>query len=207
MSDQLWIAPAAALVIGYSLGSIPFGLVLTRLTGAGDLRAIGSGSIGATNVLRTGRKGLAALTVLLDLGKGVAAIFIAEALREGLGPLGAVGAFLGHLYPLWLGFNGGKGVATLVGIALGFSLLTGDGSYLLGFAVVWLGVVALTRYSSVGGMSAAVALPVIAAARGRFELVALFLAFALMVLWKHRGNVSRLLNGSEPKLGAKHAHG
>lgn len=204
MEDQIWIAPALALAIGYLLGSIPFGLILTRLGGAGDLRAIGSGNIGATNVLRTGRKWLAALTLLLDLGKGTAAVLLANALSEGLGPLGAVGAFFGHLYPVWLRFRGGKGVATLLGIALGFSILTGDPSYALGFAAVWLGGLALLRYSSVGGMSAAVALPVIAGLRGRLELLVLFLAFALMVLWKHRANIARLANGSEPKVGRAH---
>ena len=206
MFEPLWIAPAAALLLGYLLGSIPFGLVLTRLTGAGDLRAIGSGNIGATNVLRTGRKGLAAATLLLDLLKGAAAVLIAEALGEGYGALGAVGAFFGHLYPVWLGFRGGKGVATLLGIALGFSILSGDPSYALAFAVVWLGMTALTRFSSVGGMSAAVALPVIAGVRGRIDLVVLFLAFALMVLWKHRANIARLASGAEPKVG-RTAHG
>lgn len=185
------------LLGGYLLGSVPFGVLLTRAAGAGDLRAIGSGNIGATNVLRTGRKGLAALTLLLDGAKGAVAVLIAGAYAPELTPLAAVGAFFGHLYPIWLKFNGGKGVATLLGLAL--ALLWPAG---IAFAVIWLGAALLTRYSSVGGMAAALAPPVVAAAMGNFALTLLFLAFAVMVLWKHRANIERLLAGTEPRIGA-----
>lgn len=189
--------PIAALLMGYLLGSIPFGVVLTRLGGAGDLRAIGSGNIGATNVLRTGRKGLAAATLLLDSAKGAVAALIFGAIDPALAPLAGMAAFVGHLYPVWLRFRGGKGVATLLGIALALSWPVG-----LVFAAVWLGTMGLTRYSSVGGMAAAVATPIAAAALGRFDLTILFLFCAMLVLWKHRANISRLLDGSEPRIGA-----
>jgi glycerol-3-phosphate acyltransferase PlsY len=186
-----------SLAVGYLLGSIPFGVVLTRLRGAGDLRSIGSGNIGATNVLRTGRKGLAAATLLLDAGKGAAAVFIFGAFDPALAPFAGFAAFVGHLYPVWLGFRGGKGVATLLGLALALDWQVG-----LVFAGVWLGMMAITRYSSVGGISAAVATPVAAAALGALDLTILFLACAILVLWKHRGNIARLLDGSEPRIGA-----
>ncbi len=201
MDTSIWAGPAAALFLGYLLGSIPFGLILTRIAGAGDLRAIGSGNIGATNVLRTGRKWLAAATLLLDMGKGTAAVLIAAAISPGFAPLAAVGAFIGHVYPVWLRFRGGKGVATLLGIALAFSILTGSVFYALVFALVWLGLIAATRISSLGGMAAAIVLPVTAAVLGRFDLVILFLALALIVVWKHRANIERLLAGTEPRIG------
>jgi glycerol-3-phosphate acyltransferase PlsY len=201
LDSSIWIGPAAALFLGYLLGSIPFGLILTRIAGAGDLRAIGSGNIGATNVLRTGRKWLAAATLLLDMGKGTAAVLIAAAISPGFAPLAAVGAFIGHVYPVWLRFRGGKGVATLLGIALAFSILTGSVFYALVFALVWLGLIAATRISSLGGMAAAIVLPVTAAVLGRFDLVILFLALALIVVWKHRANIERLLAGTEPRIG------
>jgi acyl phosphate:glycerol-3-phosphate acyltransferase len=197
----LWVEPAAVLLLAYLLGSIPFGVILTRLGGAGDLRTVGSGNIGATNVLRTGRKGLAALTLLLDMLKGTAAVLIAAAIDPGLAPLAAVGAFFGHLYPVWIGFAGGKGVATLFGLALAFSILTGNAFYAIVFAVAWIGMIALTRISSLGGMTAAILLPVTAAVLGRFDLVVLFLGLSLLVLWKHRANVERLLAGTEPRVG------
>ncbi|RJF91550.1 glycerol-3-phosphate 1-O-acyltransferase PlsY [Sphingomonas cavernae] len=182
--------------MGYLLGSIPFGLILTRYFGAGDLRAIGSGNIGATNVLRTGRKGLAAATLLLDAAKGAIAVLIGAALVTGGGALAAVGVFFGHLYPVWLNFRGGKGVATLFGIAIAANWICG-----LIYAVIWIGALVITRTSSLGGMSAAIALPVVAAVIGRFDLVVLFLIFTLMVLWKHRENIMRLLAGTEPRIG------
>ncbi len=188
------------MLLGYLFGSVPFGLLLTRATGAGDLRAIGSGSIGATNVLRTGRKGIAATTLLLDIGKGFAAVTLAPLLggdAESVMRLAAVGAFFGHCYPVWLTFAGGKGVATLLGIGLAFGWV-----YALGFVVVWLAMAAIFRRSSLGGMSAALALPVIAGWRGDGILVAMFLALFLLVLWKHRSNIGRLLRGEEPKIGA-----
>lgn len=193
----MWATPIAALLIGYALGSIPFGVILTRLAGAGDLRQIGSGNIGATNVLRTGRKGLAAATLLLDLAKGWAAVAMVAALFPGEEILAAAGAFLGHCYPVWLQFKGGKGVATLMGIALALGWPIG-----LVYAVVWLGLLALARISSVAGMTAAMSAPVVAAAMGRFDLSLLLLAMALIVLWKHRANLERLMAGTEPRIGA-----
>ncbi|PCG07913.1 acyl-phosphate glycerol 3-phosphate acyltransferase [Sphingomonas ginsenosidimutans] len=192
--------PAAALLGGYLLGSIPFGVLLTRAFGAGDLRQIGSGNIGATNVLRTGRKGLAAATLLLDMGKGLAAVLLAAWLLPGEAPLAAAGAFVGHCYPVWLGFRGGKGVATLMGIALGLWWPLG-----LVFAALWLGLLAATRISSLAGMTAAIGTPVAAAMLGRFDIVPLLMALAGIVLWKHRANVARLIDGTEPRVGAKKA--
>ena len=197
-SESAWLAPFAAVVLGYLLGSIPFGVLLTRAGGAGDLRAIGSGNIGATNVLRTGRKGLAAATLLLDVGKGWAAVAICAALLPGTALLAAFGAFVGHCYPAWLGFRGGKGVATLMGI---LSALHWPSA--LVYAVLWLGLLALLRVSSLAGMTAAVSAPVSAAYFGRFELVLLLLVLTLIVLWKHRANIDRLLSGTEPKVGAR----
>jgi len=184
------------LLIGYLLGSIPFGVILTRLGGAGDLRQVGSGNIGATNVLRTGRKGLAAATLLLDMLKGAAAVMIVAALFPAETPLAAAGAFLGHCYPVWLAFKGGKGVATLMGIVVALSWPLG-----LVYAIVWLGLLAGMRISSVAGMAAAVSAPVAAAVLGPFDLVPLLLALALIVVWKHRANIARLLDGTEPRIG------
>ena len=200
MDAPLWIWPALALVIGYLLGSIPFGLVLTRVFGAGDLRAIGSGSIGATNVLRTGRKGLAAATTLLDIGKGTAAVLIAGQLGEGFALLGGVGAVLGHCYPVWLRFNGGKGVATMMGICLALAW-----QIALVYAIIWLAVLAVTRISSVGGMAAAISAPVIAFWMDESATGVMLLALALLVVWKHRANIGRLRAGTEPRIGAKPA--
>lgn len=197
-TEILWMTPTLALLLGYLLGSIPFGVLLTRMAGAGDLRAIGSGNIGATNVLRTGRKGLAAATLLLDLGKGAVAVWLAEALWPGMGVLAAAGAFFGHCYPVWLGFRGGKGVATLMGIVLALHWPSG-----LVFAAVWLGLLGLVRISSVAGMAAAVSAPVSAAFFERFDIVLLLLGLAMVVLWKHRANIERLLAGSEPRIGRK----
>jgi acyl phosphate:glycerol-3-phosphate acyltransferase len=197
-TDIPWLAPIGVLLLGYLLGSVPFGLLLTRLGGAGDLRQIGSGNIGATNVLRTGRKGLAAATLLLDLAKGAAAVLIAGWLVPGGGLLGGLGAFVGHCYPVWLRFNGGKGVATLMGVVLALHWPSG-----LVFAVVWLGLLGVLRISSLAGMSAAVSAPVSAAFFGRIELVLLLLALSLIVLWKHRANIDRLMNGTEPRIGRK----
>lgn len=196
LSAEPWIGPLLSLLLGYLLGSIPFGVLLTRFGGAGDLRTIGSGNIGATNVLRTGRKGLAALTLLLDGAKGAAAILIAHAISPGHEELAAAGALLGHLYPIWIGFRGGKGVATFFGIMLALHWQSG-----LFFALAWLSVLALTRYSSVAGMSAALLAPVAAAAFGRFDLALLYLGFGLLVFWKHRANLERLMAGTEPRVG------
>lgn len=196
----LWAYPAAALILGYLLGAIPFGLVLTRITGAGDIRQIGSGNIGATNVLRTGRKGLAAATLLLDMAKGAAAVCIAREIGDGFALLGGVGAFFGHLYPVWLKFKGGKGVATMLGIALAIQWPIG-----LVFALVWLAALAVTRTSSVGGMVAALSAPVTAFFLGNMGATVALLGLALMVLWKHADNIKRLFAGTEPKVGQKPA--
>ncbi len=185
-----------ALAIGYLLGSIPFGLVLTRLTGAGDLRSIGSGNIGATNVLRTGRKGLAAATLLLDMGKGLAAVLIVGRWLPDAAGLAALGAVLGHCFPVWLRFKGGKGVATMMGVCLGLAWPIG-----LAYAVTWLGMLAVTRISSLGGMSAAVVAPIAALLLGFAQFAAILGLLALLVLWLHRANIARLRAGTEPKVG------
>ena len=201
MTFDTLAGPLGALLIGYLLGSIPFGVVLTRLTGAGDLRAIGSGNIGATNVLRTGRKGLAALTLLLDAAKGAAAILLVRLLFPGeaqLDPLAAFGALIGHLYPIWLRLRGGKGVATFLGIVAVLHWQVA-----LAAAAVWLIMLALTRYSSLSGMAMALSAPVAAALLDRFDLALLFLGFALLIVWKHRSNLERLLSGTEPRVGSQ----
>jgi glycerol-3-phosphate acyltransferase PlsY len=154
VTAELLVAPLLSLLLGYLLGSIPFGILLTRIAGAGDLRSIGSGNIGATNVLRTGRKGLAALTLLLDGLKGTAAVILVGAIWPGNEGLAAVGALLGHLYPTWIGFRGGKGVATFVGI---MAALHWPSAII--YALVWIAALALTRFSSVAGMAAALVRP------------------------------------------------
>lgn len=189
-----------ASLFGYAFGSIPFGLILTRLTGAGDLRAIGSGNIGATNVLRTGRKGLAAATLLLDMGKGLAAVLLAWRFWPEAVSLAALGAVLGHCFPVWLRFRGGKGVATLMGVSLGLAWPIG-----LAYAVTWLGVLAVTRISSLGGMSAAVVAPLAALATGHAGLAPVLAVLAVLVLWLHRANIARLRAGTEPRVGSSAA--
>lgn len=189
---------ALIIGIGYLLGAIPFGLILTRLFGAGDLRSIGSGNIGATNVLRTGRKGLAAATLLLDMAKGAAAVCIARMMVPELALIGGFAAFIGHCYPVWLKFKGGKGVATMLGIALAFNWIVG-----LIFAGVWLGALALTRISSVSGMAAASAAPTAALLIFGWHPGKLLWLMAVIVIWKHRENITRLFAGTEPKVGAK----
>lgn len=192
----LWIAPTLSLLLGYLLGAIPFGVILTRAGGAGDLRRIGSGNIGATNVLRTGRKGLAAATLVLDAAKGAAAVLIVGALWPGNELLAAAAVFLGHCYPVWLRFRGGKGVATLLGVALALSWPVG-----LVYAGAWLAVLALLRVSSLAGITAALSAPVAAAVFDRFDLVILLLSLALILVWKHGANIGRLLAGTEPRVG------
>ena len=186
------------LIVGYLLGSIPFGLVITRAAGLGDVRGIGSGNIGATNVLRTGRKGLAGLTFLLDALKGSVAVWIA--LRWGLTPAMAAGfaAFLGHLFPAWLGFKGGKGVSTYIGVLLALAWPA-----LIAFALVWLAVASLTRYSSLAGMVATLVTPIFLYLYGASAVAALFAVMTILVFWKHRANIERLLAGTESKIGAK----
>ncbi len=185
-----------ALLLGYALGSIPFGLLLTRMTGAGDLRAIGSGNIGATNVLRTGRKGLAAATLLLDLAKGLVAVLLAWRWLPEAAGIAAVGAMLGHCFPVWLRFRGGKGVATMMGVSLGLAWPIGAT-----YAAVWLGMLATTRISSLAGMSAAVAAPLAALATGNGELAPVLAVLAALVLFLHRANIARLRAGTEPRIG------
>jgi glycerol-3-phosphate acyltransferase PlsY len=191
--------PLLALLIGYALGSIPFGLILTRLAGLGDVRAIGSGNIGATNVLRTGRKGLAAATLILDAAKGATAVLIARWLwpDTDLERVAAIAAFLGHLYPAWLGFKGGKGVATLLGLLIALAWPVA-----IVFAIVWIAALLLARYSSLAGLLAALSAPIAAAARGAIGEALLFAGFFLLVFWKHRANLARLRAGTEPKIGA-----
>ena len=197
------IPPAAAglcLVFGYLLGSIPFGLLLTRLAGTADLRSVGSGNIGATNVLRTGRKDLAAATLGLDAAKaGVAYVVAALIFHESAAGLAAAtGAFLGHLYPVWLRFKGGKGVATFIG-----GLIAASWPAALVFAVVWLGVAATTRFSSAAALLACVAAPLAALALGDRETALVFGLLAALVWMKHSANIRRLLSGTEPRIGAK----
>jgi glycerol-3-phosphate acyltransferase PlsY len=185
-----------ALIGGYALGSIPFGLVLTRLARTTDIRGIGSGSIGATNVLRTGRKDLAAATLILDALKGTIAVLIAW--HFGLYPAvaAALGAFIGHLFPVWLGFRGGKGVATFVGCMMGLYWPAA-----LAFAIVWLPVAFATRYSSVAGMAGAAASVIALALLGLIEPAIASLLMMLLILWKHRENIARLRAGTETKIG------
>jgi glycerol-3-phosphate acyltransferase PlsY len=196
----------AGLVLGYLLGSIPFGLLLTRLAGAGDIRAMGSGNIGATNVLRTGRKGLAAATLLCDVLKGAAAVVLAAWLLGRDPALAAgLGAFLGHLFPVWLRFKGGKGVATYVGILIGIAVLGASWIPLVAFAALWLAVAAVTRYSSLGSLIACTATPIILWATGDGREAVLFLILTLLVFVVHRANIARLINGNEGKINLRRA--
>jgi glycerol-3-phosphate acyltransferase PlsY len=188
----------AALTLGYALGSVPFGLLLARAAGKGDIRQVGSGNIGATNVLRTGNKGLAAAVLVFDAGKGFLAVWLAWRWWPDAAPLAALGAVLGHCFPVWLKFKGGKGVATTLGVCLGLAWPIG-----LAYAVVWLGMLAISRISSLGGMSAAVTAPVAAAVLGQVELVPVLAGIALIVVWLHRENLTRLRAGTEPKIGRK----
>jgi glycerol-3-phosphate acyltransferase PlsY len=187
------------LICGYLAGSIPFGLIITRIAGMGDVRDIGSGNIGATNVLRTGNKSLAALTLAGDLGKGLAAVFIAKVgWGEAAALAAAGGAFLGHLFPVWLRFKGGKGVATYIGVLTGVAWPAG-----LAFVGVWLAVAFITRYSSLAALTAALAAPVILALLGDWPAVGLFTMLTALVFLRHHANIQRLMNGEESKIGAK----
>ena len=187
-----------ALALGYLLGSIPFGLVLTRAAGKGDVRKIGSGNIGATNVLRTGSKPLAAATLALDCLKGAAAILLAQRfVGPETGIAAGAGAMIGHLYPVWLKFRGGKGVATLLGVLI--PLLWPAA---VAYAAIWVLLLLTVRISSVAGMTAALSAPV-AAAILHSLLLPMLLGLAMLVLWKHRENILRLMKGTEPRLGSK----
>jgi glycerol-3-phosphate acyltransferase PlsY len=189
---------ALAFAFGYLLGSIPFGLLLTRATGGPDIRAIGSGNIGATNVLRTGNKVLAAATLLCDMLKGTIAVVAAE--RYGADPTlaAAIGAFLGHLFPIWLKFKGGKGVATYIGLLFGIHWATA-----VFFCAVWLAVAVATRYSSLAALVASALTPLVVWYLGLPSVAALFLLLTVLLWFMHRANIARLLNGSEGKIGAK----
>jgi glycerol-3-phosphate acyltransferase PlsY len=188
----------ASFLFGYLLGSIPFGLVLTRLAGTQDIRAIGSGNIGATNVLRTGRKGLAAATLLCDMLKGALAVLLALRVAGLEAAIAAgFGAFLGHLFPVWLRFKGGKGVATYIGILAGFAWPVA-----LGFCAIWLMVAAIARYSSLSGLVASLATPLMLWWSGQSAVALLFVLLTALVFYMHRANIARLLTGTEPRIGA-----
>ena len=189
---------AAALVFGYLLGSIPFGLLITRFAGLGDIRNIGSGNIGSTNVLRTGNKGLAALTLILDILKGTLAVLIAGLYGPDVAIISGLGAFLGHLFPVWLKFKGGKGVATFLGILLGLYW-----PMALGFAATWIAVAALFRFSSLAGITAAIVAPLGLRFFAQYQASELFFLLAVLILWAHRENIVRLLKGKESRIGEK----
>ena len=186
-----------ALAVGYLLGSIPFGLILTKLAGHGDLRDIGSGNIGATNVLRTGNKALAALTLLLDLLKGAAAVLIGARWGQDAAILGGLGAFLGHLFPVWLDFRGGKGVATYIGVLLGLYWPSA-----IAFCGIWVLVALITRYSSLSALVASAAVPCLLFFIGGTRIAVLFLIFTVLLYWRHADNIGRLLRGEEGRIGA-----
>lgn len=185
-----------SLAIGYLLGSIPFGLILTKLAGLGDVRTIGSGNIGATNVLRTGNKALAALTLALDLLKGTAAVLIGGLFGPYAAIAGGFGAFLGHLFPVWLGFRGGKGVATFIGVALGLYWPAA-----LGFCLVWLLVAVLTRYSSLSALTASVATVLALTFLAQWPVAILFGLMTLLLYLRHAENIGRLRRGEESRIG------
>jgi glycerol-3-phosphate acyltransferase PlsY len=191
----------AALLFGYVMGSIPFGLLLTRMAGLGDIRAIGSGNIGATNVLRTGRKGLAAATLLLDALKGTAAVLIAARWGQDIAVLAGLGAFLGHLFPVWLKFKGGKGVATYIGVLAGLFWPAA-----VAFCLIWLAMAFAFKLSSLSALVASALVPVLlwfgeAAGLGDRRLALVAILLTLLLWWKHRVNLQRILNGTEPKIG------
>ena len=190
---------AAALVVGYVFGSIPFGLLLTKLAGLGDIRAIGSGNIGATNVLRTGRKDLALATLILDSGKaGFACLLFAYLANPTAGLIAGGAAFFGHCFPVWLKFKGGKGVATFLGVLLAAHFPVGALT-----CFVWLGMALMLRMSSLSALTAALAAPALAYAFGREDVAILALFLAALLYWRHQENIGRILKGEEPKIGAK----
>lgn len=193
-------AGLAALAVGYLLGSIPFGLLLTKLFGQGDLRSLGSGNIGATNVLRTGRKGLAALTLLLDLLKGTAGVAAGAQWGPDAAVLGGVGAILGHIFPVWLGFRGGKGVATYVGVLIGLAWPAA-----VAFCAVWLATALATRYSSLAALFASAVTPCVLAWLGEWRFAGVFLLLAALLYWQHRSNIERLSKGEETRIGESKA--
>ena len=187
-----------AFALGYLLGSVPFGLVLTKLAGTGDLRSIGSGNIGATNVLRTGRKDLAIATLLLDAVKGTVAVLIAAQFSRELALIAGLGAFIGHLHPVWLKFKGGKGVATFLGLVVALHWPSA-----LVFIAAWLASAFVTRYSSAGALVASLAVPVSLLLFGLESEAELFVALAVLLWFRHAENIRRILNGTEGKIGQK----
>jgi len=197
LSVPTLLVSTTALIFGYLCGSIPFGLILTRLAGTQDLRSVGSGNIGATNVLRTGRKGLAAATLLGDALKGTAAVLVTQ---HFWGPepamIAGLGAFLGHLFPVWLGFKGGKGVATYIGVLLGLAW-----PIALSFCLIWLAAAALTRYSSLAALVASAATPVLLWIIGAPAQALLFASLSVLLWIMHRGNIVRLWQGTESRIG------
>jgi len=198
VTAEIIAPPLLCFLLGYALGATPFGLVLTRAAGLGDVRAIGSGNIGATNVLRTGSKALAALTLVLDCLKATAAILVAQLLfGRDTGAFAAAGALVGHLYPVWLKFRGGKGVATFLGVLI--ALLWPAA---LVYAAVWLFLLMTLRISSLAGMTAAITAPIVAFAL-HSSYVPMLLGFAVLILWKHRENILRLSKGTEPRVGSR----
>jgi glycerol-3-phosphate acyltransferase PlsY len=205
LNPSLWPAYAAAFLFGYLCGSIPFGLILTRLAGTDDIRAIGSGNIGATNVMRTGRKGLAAATLIGDALKGTFAVLLVYAyygseyhnFADELALPAAAGAFLGHLFPVWLGFKGGKGVATYIGLLLALAWPAA-----IAFALIWVAVAALTRYSSLAALVASAASPFAVWLMGERPEAVLFASLTALLWIMHRANIARLVNGTESKIGA-----
>ena len=186
----------AALGIGYLIGAVPFGLLLTRAAGLEDIRRIGSGNIGATNVLRTGHRGLAAATLLLDIAKGAAAVLLTGLYAPDAAIWAGAGALIGHLYPVWLGFKGGKGVATYLGVAYGLALPLG-----LAASGAWSATAGAFRISSLAGLVMVAATPVIAWFMDLRAAAAMIMALSLLVIWRHRENIGRLLKGAEPRLG------
>lgn len=188
----------AALALGYLLGSIPFGLVLTKMAGLGDVRSIGSGNIGATNVLRTGNKKLAAATLICDMLKGTAAVLIASYFGGNAALAAGLGAFIGHIFPVWLGFKGGKGVATYLGVLIALAWQAG-----LIFAGVWLLIAVLTRYSSLSALVACVIAPIALYLQGNIYTAMLMGVLTVLIFIKHHANITRLIDGSESKIGAK----
>ena len=187
---------ASALAFGYLVGSIPFGLIVTRLAGLGDIRSIGSGNIGATNVLRTGRKDLAAATLAADILKGTVSVWAAGLYGPDPALVAAFGAFIGHLLPVWLKFKGGKGVATYFGILIGFYWPAA-----VVFACVWLYCAVLARISSFAGLTASLATPFILAAADEIQVAELFVALTLLTWARHYTNIRRLITGTEPRIG------
>jgi glycerol-3-phosphate acyltransferase PlsY len=201
MWSPVWPAYFAAFAVGYFLGSIPFGVVLTRLAGTHDIRSIGSGNIGATNVLRTGRKGLAAATLVGDAFKGTfAVLFVAWLWGRDAALIAALGAYLGHLFPIWLGFKGGKGVATYIGLLLGLVWPAA-----LVFCAIWLAVAVVSRYSSLSALLASAVTPLFLWWNGNHSEALLFLLLTILLWIMHRTNIARLLNGTESKIGASPA--